>query len=76
MHMGGDLLFSVYLSKKLGATLWAYASRPRWSRFVGKFFVPDETAARRFEAARLEPDRYERIGNLVLDSVVLDESED
>ncbi|MDR1470945.1 MAG: hypothetical protein LBS75_00335 [Synergistaceae bacterium] len=75
LHMGGDFFFSVFLSKRLGATLWAYASRPRWSRFVSKFFVPDDAAFERFKASKLSPDRYERIGNLILDSVSLGESE-
>ncbi|MDR1916503.1 MAG: hypothetical protein LBQ58_08015 [Synergistaceae bacterium] len=75
MHMGGDMFFSVYLSRKLKAPLWAYTARPRWGRFVNRYFVPDEEAAERFSALKFKPGRYECIGNLVLDSVILDESE-
>ncbi|MDR3331385.1 MAG: hypothetical protein LBT08_02040 [Synergistaceae bacterium] len=76
LHMGGDLFFSVYLSKRLGAALWAYSSRPRWGRFVKFFFVPDEMAERRFALLNFKQDRYERIGALALDSVVLRETEE
>jgi Lipid A disaccharide synthetase len=75
LHLGGDLFFSVCLSRRLKAPLWAYASRPRWGRFVDFFFVPDKGAARRFALLNFPKERYERIGNLILDSVVLKESE-
>ena len=75
-HMGGDFLFSVYLSKRLKATLWAYASRPRWSHFVDRFFVPDEGAERRFALNDVPKEKYECVGHLALDSVVLKESEE
>jgi lipid-A-disaccharide synthase len=76
LRMGGDFFFSVYLSKKLRAKLWAYSTRPRWGRFVDRFFVPDESAERRFALFDLTPDRYERVGQIALDSVVLSESEE
>lgn len=75
-HMGGDFAFSVYLSKRLRAPLWAYASRPRWNFFVDYFFVPDESAERRFALNDIPADKYEKVGNLALDSVVLKESEE
>ncbi|MDR1884855.1 MAG: hypothetical protein LBQ56_01175, partial [Synergistaceae bacterium] len=62
LHLGGDLFFSAYLSKRIGAPLWAYSSRPRWGRFVNFFFVPDEGSERRFALLNFPPDRYERIG--------------
>jgi lipid-A-disaccharide synthase len=76
LRMGGDFFFSAYLSKILRAPLWAYSARPRWSWFVERFFVPDEGAARRFALSNFSPDKYEKIGNLALDSVVLKESEE
>jgi lipid-A-disaccharide synthase len=76
LRMGGDFFFSVYLSRKLASPLWAYSTRPSWGRFVERFFVPDEVSARRFAASGFPSDRYEMIGNLVLDSVVLNESEE
>jgi lipid-A-disaccharide synthase len=76
LHLGGDFFFSVYLSRRLSATLWAYCSKPRWGRFVDRFFVPDEKAERLFAILDFSRDRYERIGNLALDSAVLSESEE
>jgi lipid-A-disaccharide synthase len=76
LRMGGDFFFSVYLSKRLNARLWAYSTRPRWGRFVDRFFVPDEASERRFALFGFAADRYERIGHLAIDSVVLSESEE
>jgi lipid-A-disaccharide synthase len=76
MHLGGDIMFSAYLSWKLGCRLWVYSSRPRWRRFVDRYFVPDETALGRFKRAGLAPERYVMIGNLALDSVTLSETEE
>jgi lipid-A-disaccharide synthase len=74
--MGGDFFFSVYLSRRLSAPLWAYSARPRWGRFVERYFVPDEGAERMFALYSFPKERYERIGYLALDSVVLNESEE
>ena len=76
LHLGGDFLFSIYLSKRLSCGVWAYAARPRWSRFVERFFIPDQTAERRFALDNLPAEKYERVGHLALDSVVLKESEE
>jgi lipid-A-disaccharide synthase len=76
LRMGGDFFFSVYLSKRLKAPLWAYTSRPSWPGFVERFFVPDEGAARCFSLSGMPDGKYERVGNLVLDSVGLKESEE
>lgn len=76
MHLGGDLFFSVLLARRLRAKLWAYANRPRWGRFVERFFVPDERAERKFAILDFSKDRYEKIGQLILDSIVLSKSED
>jgi lipid-A-disaccharide synthase len=43
---------------------------------VERFFVPDESAARRFALSNISPDKYENIGNLALDSVLLREREE
>lgn len=75
LHLGGDLFFSVYLSRRLKAKLWAYCARPRWGRFVDRFFVPDERAERRFAILNFPRDRFERIGHLALDSIDIKETE-
>lgn len=75
MHLGGDFFFSVYLSRKIRASLWAYCSKPRWGRSVERFFVPDDIAARKFAILDFPPERYERIGYIALDSAVPAEDE-
>ncbi|MDR3355180.1 MAG: hypothetical protein LBO21_09090 [Synergistaceae bacterium] len=75
LHMGGDIFFSVYLSLRLSSPLWAYASRPRWRRFVDLFLLPDEDSERRFALANIAPEKYERVGQIAADSAVLKESE-
>ena len=76
LHLGGDFFFSTYLSRRLKATLWGYAKRPRWPRFVERFFVPDVASEQRFALMNFPQERYERIGHLALDSVVLRETEE
>ena len=76
LRLGGDFFFTVYIAKKLAAPLWAYSSRPSWNRFVGRFFVPDGDAADRFALLGIPKEKYEKIGHLALDSVVVNESED
>lgn len=75
LHLGGDMMFSVYMSRRLRAPLWAYSARPRWGRFVDRYFVPDERAMRRFAILNFDSSRYERVGHLALDSAVVSEDE-
>ena len=76
LHLGGDFAYSVLLSRRLRAPLYAYAARPRWGACVEHFFVPDHSAERRFALSNFLPDRYSKVGHLALDSVVLKETEE
>ena len=76
LHLGGDVAFSVYLSKMIKCPLWVYASRPRWKFFVGRYFVPDDKSAERFKNGGVSERKYRIVGNLALDSVVLNETEE
>lgn len=76
IHLGGDMFFSVFVSRRVGSPLWAYASRPRWARWVDRFMIPDKRAERLFAVLGFTKDKYKRIGHLALDSVVVDETED
>ncbi|MDR1581338.1 MAG: hypothetical protein LBS35_13360 [Synergistaceae bacterium] len=76
LHLGGDVAFSVYLSKTIKCPLWVYASRPRWKFFVDRYFVPDAKSAERFKSGAAGERRYRVVGNLALDSVVLNETEE
>ncbi|MDR0653388.1 MAG: hypothetical protein LBG12_08805, partial [Synergistaceae bacterium] len=76
LHLGGDVAFSVYLSKTIKCPLWVYASRPRWKFFVDRYLVPDGKSAERFKSGGVGERRYGIVGNLALDSVVLNETEE
>ena len=73
--MGGDLLFSVYLSRRMSSPLWAYSSRPRWRRLVDLFLLQDEGSEHRFALANVASDKYERVGHIAIDSAAPRESE-
>ncbi|MDR1510307.1 MAG: hypothetical protein LBS53_11785 [Synergistaceae bacterium] len=76
LHLGGDVVFSIYLSKKLRCPLWIYSSRPRWKLFVDRYFVPDEKALSGFLKRGVKGDKCAVIGNIALDSVTLNETEE
>jgi lipid-A-disaccharide synthase len=76
LRLGGDFSFTVYIAKKLAAPLWAYSGRPSWNRFVERFFVPDDDAMKRFALLGLPKEKYEKIGHIALDSVIVNESEE
>ncbi|MDR2780599.1 MAG: hypothetical protein LBB28_05695, partial [Synergistaceae bacterium] len=76
LHLGGDVVFSIYLSKKLRCPLWVYSSRPRWKFFVDRYFVPGEKTLRGFLERGVKPERCAVVGNIALDSVTLSETEE
>jgi lipid-A-disaccharide synthase len=76
LHLGGDVVFSIYLSKKLRCPLWLYSSRPRWKFFVDRYLVPDEKGLPAFRERGIKQDRCAVIGNIALDSATLNETED
>jgi lipid-A-disaccharide synthase len=76
LHLGGDVAFSVYLSKVIKCPLWVYASRPKWKFFVDRYFVPDAKSAERFKSGGVGERRCRIVGNLALDSVVLNQTEE
>ena len=75
LHLGGDIMFSIYISRRLGAPLWVYASRPRWRYFVERYFLPDDSSAERFRLMDVPSERWEKVGYIALDSVSLSETE-
>jgi len=75
LHIGGDVAFSVYASRKLKCPLWVYASKPRWKFFADRYFVSDEKYRERFERKKIPPGKFMIVGNLALDSAALSETE-
>ncbi|MDR3164837.1 MAG: hypothetical protein LBU13_04600 [Synergistaceae bacterium] len=76
LHLGGDVAFSVYLSKVIKCPLWVYTSRPRWKFFVDRYFAPDAKSAERLKRGGVNERRFRVVGSLALDSVVLNETEE
>ncbi|MDO5114745.1 MAG: hypothetical protein Q4D58_01470 [Synergistaceae bacterium] len=69
LQLGGDPMYGCALSMKLRAPWMIYSARPRWRGRVSHYFIPDEGARRRFEAAGVAAERYSVVGNLILDSL-------
>ncbi|MDR1133647.1 MAG: hypothetical protein LBL05_05755 [Synergistaceae bacterium] len=76
LHLGGDVAFSVYLSKIIKCPLWVYASRPRWKFFVDRYFTADAKSAERLKSGGVAERRCRIVGDIALDSVVLNETEE
>ena len=64
MHLGGDVAFSVYISRRLKCPLLVYSSRPRWKFFVDRYFLPDEKCSERFSLRGVASSKYAVIGNI------------
>ena len=69
LQLGGDPMFGAMLKAKTRGSWMIYTARPRWRSLVDRYFLPDERAARRFEAKRVARRKYAVVGNLILDSV-------
>ncbi len=69
LQLGGDPMYGCALSLKLRAPWMIYTARPRWRGRVRHYFIPDESAQRRFERAGVAEARRSLVGNLILDSV-------
>lgn len=69
LQLGGDPMFGALFSARIGAAWAIYTSRPKWRTRVSQYFVPDVRAERRFTAAKVGKDRYQVVGNLMLDSI-------
>jgi hypothetical protein len=72
LHLGGDRVYSLLLSRLLGAPAWAYGtSAARWRRFA-RLLVPDDRSRARLVARGVPDERIAVIGQFVVDSVPAD----
>ena len=69
LHLGGDLALSLVLGKAMEAPVDAFAARPRWSRKVRTFFVPDERSLERFLQKGVPKEKLRLVGHPAFDSV-------
>lgn len=71
LQLGGDPMFGRLLSRRLKCDWMIYSARPKFKKYVKKFFLPDEYAEQRFRKAKVNNRAYKRVGNLILDSMPL-----
>ena len=69
LQLGGDPMFGRLLSRKLKCDWMIYTSRPKFKKYVKKYFLPDAEAEARFHKAKVKNTLYKRVGNLILDSI-------
>jgi len=69
LQLGGDPMFGYMLSRKMKCEWMIYTSRPKFKRYVRKYFLPDEKAVERFRKAKVRRLACQYVGNLILDSI-------
>ncbi|MCR4424739.1 MAG: hypothetical protein NUW23_00905 [Firmicutes bacterium] len=70
VHLGGDMAYSVLLSRRLRYPLVSYSTgAASWVRAVSKFLAEDERVQTRLIARGVPADRVRAIGNLTIDAV-------
>jgi lipid-A-disaccharide synthase len=70
LHLGGDLMYSAFLSWRWKLNAWSYLwARPWWNSAFTGFFTKDEWGVRWLTKRRVPPERIHLFGDLVLDSV-------
>jgi hypothetical protein len=70
LHLGGDLLYSAFLSWRWGIPCWAYEWGRRWcDRAFRGYFVKGEEGLRRLQRRGIDPAKGRVVGDLVADAV-------
>ena len=70
LHLGGDLMYSAFLSWRWGLSAWSYLwTRPWWNSAFQGFFTKDEWGVRWLKKRKVPAEKIHLVGDLVLDSV-------
>lgn len=70
LHLGGDLMYSAFLSWRWGISSWSYLwARPWWDNAFEGYFTKDEWGVRWLRKRKVHPEKIHLIGDLVLDAV-------
>ncbi len=69
LHLGGDRLYSLLISRLLRAPAWVYGTSRHASRRYDCCLVPDDRTVRKLKAAGVREDRIVSVGEMVVDSV-------
>ena len=70
LHLGGDLMYSAFLSWRWKIRSWSYLwARPWWNSAFTGFFTKDDWGVNWLKKRRVESEKIHLSGDLVLDSV-------
>jgi len=69
LFLGGDPLYALLLSKRLGLPAMAYTHRLRYRRYFKRFMVLDDRIRKRFIGEGIDPEKVIVVGDLVGDAV-------
>jgi len=70
LHLGGDLMYSAFLSWRWKLESWAYLwARPWWDGAFRGYFTKDEWGVRWLKRRKIPPEKIHFTGDLVLDAV-------
>jgi lipid-A-disaccharide synthase len=70
LHLGGDLMYSAFLSWRWRLRAWSYLwARPWWNSAFAGFFTKDEWGVRWLKKRRVPEQKIHLLGDLVLDAV-------
>lgn len=70
LHLGGDLMYSAFLSWRWQLSAWSYLwTRPWWNSAFTGFFTKDEWGVRWLQKRRVPNEKIHLLGDLVLDAV-------
>lgn len=70
LHLGGDLMYSAFLSWRWKLNAWSYLwARPWWNSAFCGYFTKDQWGINWLKKRRVSEDRIHLTGDLVLDAV-------
>lgn len=69
LFLGGDPIYALLLSKRLGFSAMAYTHRLRYKRYFKRFMVPNNKIREEFIEEGVKPEKVTVLGDLVGDAV-------
>jgi hypothetical protein len=70
LHLGGDLMYSAFLSWRWGMSTWSYLwARPWWNSAFDGYFTKNEWGVNWLKKRKVPPQKIHLTGDLVLDAV-------
>lgn len=70
LHLGGDLMYSAFLSWRWGLSSWSYLwARPWWDSAFKGYFTKNDWGVRWLQKRKVADHKIHLVGDLVLDSV-------